>query len=215
MKKVILLIMSISLLMIAGCTDKATLSVYNDTSDTITLSVDNDNFQLDNDEYYTRSWNLAQSVFGDETKDVNININSQLYLFGRTHKIKLSPGNDKDYHIDYDAGAINLSNNTDVTVTAVYLSPVNDSYWGDNDLDGTIDSYSDATWNASPGNWDIRIEFADGDNLTEWDQNITIGETLSLEVTTDKKGKNSDKLKSERVKKFSTDRTKDISEFLK
>ena len=215
MKKIILLLVSAMLLLIAGCSDKATLNIYNDTVVTISLSANGDHFQLDNDEYYTNSWNLDQSIFGNDSKDVNIVIDSQLYLFGTSHKIKLSPGDNKDYHIDYDAGAINLINDTDVAIIGVYLSPVNDDYWGDNDLDGEIDSYEDVTWNASPGHWDIRIEFADGDNLTEWDQTIAIGQTLSLEATTGKKGKNTSDQKAEKSKKFQSDTTKDIVELLK
>ena len=138
MKKLILLFTMVMVLLIAGCSDKATLYVYNDTVVTISLAVNGEHFELNNDEYYTDSWNLNQSVFGNESKDVKIETDSQLYLFGDTHKISLSPGDEKDYHIDYNAGAITLTNDTDVTITAVYLSPVNDDYWGDNDLDSEI-----------------------------------------------------------------------------
>ncbi len=215
MKKLVILFLSVILLFIAGCTDKASLSVYNDTDGTISLAINSDHFELNNDEYYTDSWNLNTSIFGNETKNVNIVTDAKMYLFGSTHKVSLSPGDDKDFHIEYDAGAIDLSNSTGVTITAVYLSPVNDDYWGDNDLEGEIAPYEDATWNASPGHWDIRIEFADGDDLTEWDQTISIGETLSLEVTEGKKSKNTGDKKFENAQKFKSDMTKNHVEFLK
>ncbi len=84
---------------------------------------------------------------------------------------------------DGGGGNVTLINNSGETICFVYISPVEDQYWGDDWLDSeeTINSGSQRGFDVPHGSYDLRADNCSHDELSVvWDANISASYTWNV-----------------------------------
>lgn len=73
-----------------------------------------------------------------------------------------------------------VSNQTDVPVYYFYASPCSSSGWGADRLGSDVISAADSySFDITPGCWDFKVKFSDGDELTQSRQQVRRGASLT------------------------------------
>lgn len=121
------------------------------------------------------------SRYYSEYSEVNVAYTGNL-AFPNSSTLKVRPNLVSTLDIISDGGAIKIVNNTDETISEVYLSNSDDSSWGISDLGGTLEPGANMLWTVTGGLWDIRIVDASQGSHFIYDQTVTINETQTLSV---------------------------------
>jgi hypothetical protein len=187
MKKSWILLIAIALVMV-GCSQDGKLKVYNETLSDVWFTLDDGSqITLDVDEYYSKSWSLASSIFGNEEKDVDIAYNGY-HVFSGEAGVTVEAGGSKSFKIYADGGAIAIWNNSSAFyIEELYISPSSSSSWGSNLLYYDIDPQEISTWTVTPDYWDIQLVDDWGDVFESYYNWISLDETTIFEYTGFKK----------------------------
>ncbi|MBM4402986.1 MAG: hypothetical protein FJ042_01130 [Candidatus Cloacimonetes bacterium] len=173
MKRLILIILSISILLIlTSCFEDGTLRIRNRTTALAWFSVD-----LGPDIFLESFNNWSRSYSSDRTVRINYNGN---HLFSGSINTSVNMGMMTNFDIVADGGAIRITNQTSLTVTQVYISPVTSSVWGNNQLTGTIAPAGSVLWTVAEGNWDIKVVDSNGDDFYLMNRNVPLDTTINI-----------------------------------
>ncbi|MDO9576714.1 MAG: hypothetical protein Q7J16_02405 [Candidatus Cloacimonadales bacterium] len=178
MKKVLISLIVLVALFISGCSDKGTLTItnWNDFYDAW-FEISGDYYDLPHLTYWEDDWDLSTSIFGDEEKSVSVEIGGE-YIFNEVIRRTVKPGSTAKIDIDTNAGEIVVYNESySFYIEEVYISPSDDTSWGDNDLSGTIGPGNLVSWYVTPGFWDVKVVDDWGDEFWEFDIYIGIEDT--------------------------------------
>ena len=162
MKKMLWLLVLMGLIL-AGCSEDGTLRITNNSnySAWFQLGSGGSTNNLSSGQVYEKDYTLSTSIFGDEDKRVTVNYGGE-FVFSNSVSKTIKPGSTARVNIFSDAGIIRIENETSYDITEVYLAPSDDSYWGSNDLSGTIGYWEYAEWLVTPGYWDVMFYATDG-----------------------------------------------------
>jgi len=188
MKKTWVLLFAVALVMV-GCSQDGDLKVYNETSSYVSFTLNNgEEIELDYSEYFTKSWSLASSIFGNEEKDIDVNYTGD-YVFSDDTTVTVEAGKTKKLRIYPDAGIASIWNNSSsFYIEELYLSPSSSSNWGDNLIPYTsIDPGETDDWKVSEGYWDVQLVDDWGDVFESYENWISVDETTIFEYTGFKK----------------------------
>jgi len=192
MKKLLVLLI-VAMVFLSGCIEEkektydSTLRINNlSASDYLDVYVDNDYTLLNILEY-------VQYTFEDIKEDdyVNVNVNySGRFVFAEDYNVQIDA--DEDYNIEVvpNCGEIIVQNiSSAFTITEVYISPSEDSQWGDNDLSGSIGAGYEVTWKAEPGFWDIKLVDNWGDEFVAYDNYLSVEGSITYQYDGFRKNK--------------------------
>ena len=208
MKKVLISFIVLVALFISGCSDTGILRITNWSSQLAWYILGGNEYWLDGGYYIEHEWDLSTSIFGDEEKNVSVQIGGE-YIFNEVISRTVKPGSTVKIDIDTNAGEIIIWNDSySFYITEVYLSPSSDPYWGSNDLSGTIGPGQWVSWYVTPGWWDILVVDDWGDEFYSFDNYISIEYTLWFYYDGFKSGGDPVQLKLENAAKY-TEQTKD------
>lgn len=185
MKRAVLFSIVVLALVLVGCTDTGTLRIDNETNNDAWVSIDGGSqVTLQSGYYYTKDWELAVSIFGNEEKDVNVSFNGYHLFSGHTIRT-VKPGSTTRFNIYADGGGIRINNNSSAfTITHVYISPSSSSTWGDDQLGyDTIGPQSWRSWTVTSGYWDIKVRDNWGDEFTNFNNYIYLDQTTQFNYT--------------------------------
>ncbi|MFC1898335.1 hypothetical protein ACFLYJ_02060 [Candidatus Cloacimonadota bacterium] len=206
MRKLLVILIAIAALFISGCSDKGTLTITNWSYYDAWFELSGNYYDIYSGEYWEFDWDLSTSIFGDEEKKVNVTIGGE-YIFTEVIRKTIKPGSDAEIDIDTNAGEILIFNDSYYYyIEEVYLSPSEDTTWGDNDLTGGDIGPSEwVSWYVSPGYWDILIVDDYGDEFYYFDVYIYIEDTYWIDYYGDKAGGDPVELKMANAKKHTQD----------
>jgi hypothetical protein len=180
MKKVLVGVVVLVALFISGCSDTGVLTINNwsDYYLYYILGGDEDNIQPGYSHEY--DWDLSTSIFGDEDKKVSLEVWGD-YIFNEVYRKTIKPGSNAKIDVYANAGEIIIWNDSySLYVAEVYISPSEDSEWGDNDLIGEIGPGEWVSWYVSPGSWDIKLVDDWGYEFVSFNNYINIGDTYTF-----------------------------------
>jgi len=174
MKRLTLLILTLSsLVLLTSCFyEDGTLRVRNRTNALAWFSVD-----YGTDIYLESFNNWSRSYVSDRNVRIDYNGN---HLFSSTINTTVNLGHLTNFDIVADGGAIRITNQTNLTITAVYISPVLSPVWGNNQLTGTIQPGGSVLWTVSQGTWDIRVVDSNGDDFFLMNRNVPLDTTINV-----------------------------------
>ena len=158
--------------------DPGLLQINNQTTSNIQFQINSGTFyNLEHDESEEFQWNLLE--YEEITVEIFFEGN---HVFPGSDNLIVVGGEVNNFEIEANAGGLLISNNFPATtLTQVYLARAEDSDWGDNDLEETIEPGESEFWTLEPGVWDIRINLNDG-NSHEYSRNIILDATLWLPI---------------------------------
>jgi hypothetical protein len=207
MKKILINLVFLVTLFTLGCSDKGILRITNWSDYMAWYVLGSYEEWLDGGYSVEYDWDLSTSIFGDEEKEVNVEIGGE-YIFTEFYSKTITPGSTSKIDIYTNAGEIIVWNESDdYTILEVYLSPSDDISWGSNDLMGTIEIGQWVSWYVTPGWWDLLVV----DNCGEFiifDIYIGLGDTYIYYFDGLKSGEDTAQMKLENAKKY-TEQTKD------
>lgn len=176
MRNVLIPVLLIALLFtLSGCVDDGELRIRNRTAAKLYLSVDNAPAES------LVAWS-NWSKFYSVDRSVVISYNGD-YVFDNSITRDVRSGLVSTVDIQPDAGAIHLTNDQNITISEMYISPTGNPDWGDDELTGELNLGQSTLWTATAGNWDIRI--VDTNHITHYlyNQVVTLNQTLELLVS--------------------------------
>ncbi|MCK4312132.1 MAG: hypothetical protein KAW88_05295 [Candidatus Cloacimonetes bacterium] len=197
MKKVLWLLALMGIIL-AGCSEDGTLRITNNSnySAWFQLGSGGSTNNLNSGQVYEKDYTLSTSIFGDEDKKVTVYYGGDFVFSNQVNKT-IRPGSTSKVNIYSDAGVIRLENETYYDIVEVYLSPCDDTSWGDNNLTGTIGYNEYVEWLVSPGCWDVKFYDEDGSYYIIWEIYIDIEDTYTITFVPSMKGsKNGDDVKA-------------------
>lgn len=146
---VILGLTGLILLSISACIGDGELKIRNRSTTDVSITLDYyDQRTVRPNEDYSRFYNT----------DTNVTVQYDgLYLFSGSTTRYIERGNISVITLSSDGGAIRVINNSNRTISKVYLSPSQDETWGSDDLFGDIAPGASVSWTVDQGFWDIKI----------------------------------------------------------
>ncbi|MCD4817508.1 MAG: hypothetical protein K8S23_02310 [Candidatus Cloacimonetes bacterium] len=124
---------------------------------------------------------------------------SGYHVFSDYQNIYITEFTQTNFDIQADGGAIELSNSSDLTLTAAYISPSADSLWGYNDLGDFLEPFESAIWTVEDGYWDVLIRDYDSNEYYIFNSAVWLDATLNLNFPTDFIETKSDKSQKNKV----------------
>ena len=147
-------------ILFTGCSSEGKLKISNKTSGVVFGKANKSEFNIAAGESYSKKWDLTTSIFGSESKDVDVVYNGQ-YIWRDSLVAEVEAGSTKKLKLHPVAGAIKVSNTNDgvLDIVEVYIAAESEAFWGDNDLpdDDVIEPSESVSWTVTEGNWDVRI----------------------------------------------------------
>ena len=146
---------------------------------------------------FSNDFNLYSKNYFSDSYEALIEY-SGYHVFSDYQNIYISENIQTNFDIQADGGAIELSNFSDLTLTAAYISPSADTLWGSNDLGDFLEPYESAIWTVEDGYWDVLVRDYDGNEYWIYDSSVWLDATFDLDFPTDfieTKSKNAQKIK--------------------
>ena len=151
------------------------LIIFNETDALVWFSIDTaDNIYLDPEEDY-------RTYFMDGVPyQIFLEFNGY-HVFSDDTEIILNPFNTDEFDIEPTGGAVKIVNSSQQTdITEVYIAMSDDEFWGEEALDGILDTDEFGIWTVSPGTWDVLLvdnwgnEHIFTNNYVQLDNTVTI-----------------------------------------
>jgi hypothetical protein len=159
-------------LTLMSCEEDGELRIRNRTNSHIWFSVNQANQQQ------LEGWTNWSRYYSEDT-EVTIDFNGN-FVFANSITRNVYKGLVTTIDITADGGAIKVINDSTTTITEVYLSPSDDTSWGENDLVGTITPNGEVLWTVTPGQWDIKLLDNAMGTFYLYDQTVTLDQTTDL-----------------------------------
>ncbi len=185
MKRITLLIMIMAILvLVTSCFEDGTLRVRNRTNSRAWFSVDHNPY------IYLESFNNWSRDYSSD-RNVRIDYNGN-HLFSGNIQVSVNLGRITNFDIVADGGAIRINNQTNLTITQVYISPITSPLWGDNQLTGNIGPGGSVLWTVAPGSWDIKVVDSNDDDFFLMNRYVPLDTTVNVNFTYGKEWHSSD-----------------------
>lgn len=180
MKKLLMLL--IVLILLGACAKQSDLSIYNDTSHTITVILNGTIYQLlQNDPPAVETFYLNSFVLYGETIDVPVIIEGQTYLEHKEFEIEMKPNKDKTYHVEFNRAGLQINNVSLFSISTVQLRKEGEDEWSDNIIDEIIYTENlSSTFSVIPDYDFIMMTDTFGNEHTEESIELNVGETTTF-----------------------------------
>jgi len=170
-------------ILISGCSSEGKLKINNQTSARVFGEVNKSDFNISGGEEFSKKWDLNSSIFGNESKDIDIIYNG-VYIWRDSISTEVEAGNTKKVKLLPVAGAIKIISSSDILdIVEVNIAAESEAFWGDNDLpeNDFIEPGESVTWTVTDGNWDVRIVNNNGEVEEIFNLIIEIDSTYSID----------------------------------
>lgn len=166
---VLLIIIALGLV---SCDEDGELRIRNRSNSDVWISVDGAGLQQ------MGAWTNWSQYYSEDSQ-VSIDYSGN-HVFANTMTGEVRKGLVTTVDIEADAGAVKIVNDSTFVITEVYISPSDQTEWGENDLVGTIVPGAQALWTISPGQWDLKLVDGVQNVYYKYDQTMELDQTLEL-----------------------------------
>lgn len=126
------IVVGAALLALAGCSGTGTIEIWNQTTGDLIVSIDGYAQNLTPGGYLRQPYNLDYvSFIYEESRDVAVDLLGK-YKLPESRVETVDVGDEISLDVYGDAGAVAFTNDSDFNISEFYVSPSDESSWGDN-----------------------------------------------------------------------------------